>query len=267
MGNCQGSARAAETPEPPTNRGRVFVSSDGRRRLYFETYASTAPERASLIYLHGLHESLNITALARLVPALAAVGISTAAFEQHGHGRSTGLHGHLVHLDAVLADTSQFIRARVAALPAGVPFALCGHSMGGALAIVLGNLLRAEFGDRFLGAALLSPFVRLHARDRIGAFDSAVLALAAAPLCVGALGAASLGPEIVTASDFGADNKAEIARYDGAQLLLLQAGNPTLDPGAEGPAVTATPPIRRNANYSGHMRLATGGRVPLRPLR
>ena len=245
-------------PTPPPNSGRVFTSVDGKRKLYYETYTVTPP-RALVVYLHGLHESLNITSLARIRAALNSVGISVVAFEQHGHGRSTGTHGQLLSLDVVLSDTLQFVRARVAEMPGNTPFALCGHSMGGALALILGNSIRAEFGARFLGVSLLSPFVKLHARDSIGAFDAAVLSLVASPTCMPLLGGLALGPTIATVSDFGAANVLEIKRYDSATLLMLDRATDSGTSSAcvDSPATSSDPPVLRAANYTGNILLST----------
>ena len=146
---------------------------------------------------------MTIVGIERLARAFEATGISLAAFEQAGHGRSSGPPGCVRSLDALRSDTLAFI-ALVHSKQPQLPLILIGHSMGGALCLVLADQLRTTYGPLFRGLVLLSPFVKLHAKDELGCCDAWLLA------CVNGMGCggSALGPTITTETDFGKANKA-----------------------------------------------------------
>jgi alpha-beta hydrolase superfamily lysophospholipase len=83
-------------------------------------------------------------------------GITLLALDQQGHGRSTGIRGHLPSLGAATSDAYLMLEAALERHP-GVPIFLYGHSMGGNVA--LNCALRLHPPIR--GLILTSPGLRL----------------------------------------------------------------------------------------------------------
>jgi len=83
-------------------------------------------------------------------------GISLIAFDHYGHGRSDGKRGHLISLEAALADTAGIIKEANNQYP-DLPVFLYGHSMGGNIA--LNCALRKQ--PDIKGLILTSPWLEL----------------------------------------------------------------------------------------------------------
>jgi alpha-beta hydrolase superfamily lysophospholipase len=100
--------------------------------LHVEHFAARSPARLALVMVHGFSAHC---ALYRHVGAtLAERGIAFTAFDCRGHGRSGGRRGHVDDFGDYLDDLDTVVAWARAHAP-GVPWALLGHSLGGAVAI------------------------------------------------------------------------------------------------------------------------------------
>ena len=122
---------------------------DGERLHVADWPLPEGQRRASVLLVHGLGEhSGRYAALAR---QLRGWGCAVRGYDHYGHGRSSGVRGALPQPDRLLDDLAVMVDATRAAMPAGEPLILLGHSMG---ALVAASF--AARGLRPLDACVLS---------------------------------------------------------------------------------------------------------------
>lgn len=108
--------------------------------------------RAALLIVHGFAEHSG--RYEHVGSQLAAAGLAVHAYDQLGHGRSSGRRGHVRRFDDYLDDAERMI-ALVRAEHPGLPLFLLGHSMGGLVTAALARERRPEVrGIALSGAAL-----------------------------------------------------------------------------------------------------------------
>ena len=142
-------------PAAPSSTGR-FATHDAHE-LHYEVWGDAAATMPTLFVLHGFCESAETLHVQRLVKAAAGAGWRCAVHEHIGHGLSSGARAVNGSFPQLVRHSHDFVASLAATLPG--PFALCGNSVGGALAAFVGDLVRADpkTRERFVGAALLSP--------------------------------------------------------------------------------------------------------------
>jgi uncharacterized protein len=135
-------------PEPPARSGV-------HQGLAYDLFLPAGEAAAGVVVLHGA-DSSRLTHLA-FARRCAAHGLAAVAFDQRGHDDSPGaLDGRAVDDVAAVAEL----------LPAGLPLALRGSSMGGWLAVVAG----AELGAAAVVAVCPATGTGLARGLRTGAF-------------------------------------------------------------------------------------------------
>ncbi len=118
------------------------------------------PTRRVILALHGFNDSRDAWAIP--APALAAAGNAVIAPDQRGFG-ATPTRGRWPGADALVADARACVRALHARFP-GLPLAVMGESMGGAVALLLaaspaGASPAATPDDAVDATVLLAPAV------------------------------------------------------------------------------------------------------------
>jgi lysophospholipase len=108
--------------------------------------------RIQVALLHGYGEHAG--RYAHVAKAWNEMGISVLAVDLRGHGRSSGVRGHIERFSDYHLDADALIAAVRAKSPA--PVALFGHSVGGLIAL---DWLIANRGARIAATALSSPFL------------------------------------------------------------------------------------------------------------
>ena len=110
-----------------------FTATDGENlALYDWPLPEGTPARGMVLLVHGLGEHAGrYGALAR---RLNGWGFAVRAYDQYGHGQSSGPRGGLTSDLRLLNDLADFVDATRARMPAGLPLVLLGHSMGGLVA-------------------------------------------------------------------------------------------------------------------------------------
>jgi len=109
---------------------RVKVA-DGTELFVSLTPAPAGDPHGTVIIVHGLGEHSG--RYAHVTKLLGESGWSVAAYDQRGHGRSSGKRGALARPAALLEDLSEVVDFVSAKAP-GPRRILLGHSMGGAVA-------------------------------------------------------------------------------------------------------------------------------------
>ena len=119
--------------------------------LHVEHFCPASPARLVLVTVHGFGAHCGI--YRHVAGALLTRGIAVTQFDCRGHGRSQGRRGHVDRFDDYHSDLRLVVRRARERTP-GVPWALMGHSLGGA--IVLDHVLRQHSqpqADRLIAVA------------------------------------------------------------------------------------------------------------------
>ena len=125
-------------------------SAPGLHQLHLRP-PSEIPEKGAFLFFHGLGDYID-----RYPPFLKSIvnlGYHVCLTDLPGHGRSPGARGEIRSCEVIL----ELAEVSVAVLPKGVPLGVCGHSMGGLLALwtFLQQLERFDFA--WFSSPLLRP--------------------------------------------------------------------------------------------------------------
>ncbi len=146
---------------PPSLRGDALIAADGYR-LPLRSWLPEGPPRLVLLALHGFNDYSE--AFDESAQRWAEHGIATYAYDQRGFG-ATAQPGVWAGSATLIADARQAIVLLHARHP-GVPFAVLGDSMGGAVAI---GALTATGAPQVTGLVLVAP--ALWGRDDLTVFE------------------------------------------------------------------------------------------------
>lgn len=124
--------------------------------LQLEHYHARGEPRLGVVMVHGY--SAHCGLYRHVGAALASAGMAVTQFDCRGHGRSDGPRGHVTCFDDYLDDLAAVVDWARAQNPA-LPWALMGHSMGGAIALAFA-LDRARHGKP-ARLVLVAPWLKL----------------------------------------------------------------------------------------------------------
>ena len=171
-----------------------MVAADGTE-LFAQCWAPPTTPRGLLIVVHGIkdHSSRYAELSSRVVRE---TGFTVCAMDHRGHGRSAGHRASVVSFDLYLDDLDAFVRRSRERVGAGLPVFLFGHSMGGALSV----LLVTERDLDVAGVVLSAPALRVE-RHPLEIASTGVLAaiLPDAPVVASDDALFSRDPEVVRA--------------------------------------------------------------------
>ena len=128
----------------------------GGVELHVEHFDPASPARLVLVTVHGFGAHCGI--YRHVAGALLARGIAVTQFDCRGHGRSQGRRGHVDRFDDYHSDLKLVVRRARERTP-GVPWALMGHSLGGA--IVLDHVLRQQSQPQADRLVAVAPWLEL----------------------------------------------------------------------------------------------------------
>ncbi len=114
----------------PVSHGQGNLQSHGQT-LYWQAQ-SPVTTIASVIVVHGIGEHLG--RYSALSEAFIASGLALYSYDQRGHGRSSGVRGHVDQWDDYVADLNSMIQF-VKQLEGDKPLFVFGHSMGALVAL------------------------------------------------------------------------------------------------------------------------------------
>ncbi|GAP98947.1 alpha/beta hydrolase [Leptolyngbya sp. NIES-2104] len=132
-----------------------FFKSVGGLKLHYQSCQPQHQTQAIVILLHGLgsHSGRFNNVIQYLVPA----GYTVYALDLRGHGRSTGLRGHLNDWSEYRADLSRFLQV-IDEQCSNCPRFVLGHSLGGMIALDYG----LRFPTALQGIITIAPALGLN---------------------------------------------------------------------------------------------------------
>ena len=130
--------------------------------LHVEHFLPAGPARLVLIAVHGYGAYCGL--YRHVAGSLADNGIAVTQFDCRGHGHSAGRRGHVDRFDDYHADLALVVQ-RARELSPGLPWALMGHSLGGA--IVLDHVLRRKSDPQADRLIALAPWLELKLKVRM----------------------------------------------------------------------------------------------------
>jgi alpha-beta hydrolase superfamily lysophospholipase len=128
----------------------------GGSNFHVDHYLAKGDARLSLIAVHGF--SAHCGLYPHVAKAMAAKGIAVTQFDGRGHGRSDGRRGHVDDFADYLDDLGMVIDW-AKTQNSGVPWALMGHSLGGA--IVAAFTLDENRTEKPSRLVLAAPWLKL----------------------------------------------------------------------------------------------------------
>ena len=118
----------------PLRRSEQHVEAPSGRRLYCRSWCPPSPQGAPLLFVHGFGEhSGRYQAMASW---FAEKGRSVHAYDQMGHGLSSGARGHVTQFDDYLDDVEFMLQRVASSVDDPLPI-LIGHSLGGLVVAAL----------------------------------------------------------------------------------------------------------------------------------
>ena len=132
-----------------------FFKGVGGLKLHYQSWQPHHQTQAIVILLHGLgsHGGRFNNIVQYLVPA----GYRVYALDLRGHGRSSGLRGHLNHWSEYRADLSRFLKL-IDEQCSNCPRFILGHSLGGMIALDYG----LRFPTALQGIITIAPALGLN---------------------------------------------------------------------------------------------------------
>jgi len=123
--------------------------------FHVEHFRAQADVRLSVIFVHGF--SAHCALYRHVGRALSAKGVAVTTFDGRGHGRSGGQRGHVQEFADYLDDLAMIVEWARSQNP-DLPWALVGHSLGGAIVASYTLDERRTQPDR---AVLAAPYFKL----------------------------------------------------------------------------------------------------------
>jgi alpha-beta hydrolase superfamily lysophospholipase len=125
-------------------------------KLHVEHYRPRGSAKLALVMVHGFSPHCGI--YRHVGVTLAALGIAVTQFDNRGHGRSEGRRGHIEDFAEYLDDLQE-VAAWSKMQDPGLPLAMMGHSMGGA--IVVSFALDEARAEKPEALVLAAPYLKL----------------------------------------------------------------------------------------------------------
>lgn len=132
-----------------------FWNTPEGERIYVKSLSPNDVPKAVIGIVHGMGEHSN--RYFNLEPFLLKQGYAILAFDQIGHGKSSGKRGHVAHYRLLLDNIDRLILEAKTRFK-GIPFILYGHSMGGNL---VANYLLTRDVSYIRAGIISSPWLKL----------------------------------------------------------------------------------------------------------
>jgi acylglycerol lipase len=129
-----------------------WIDFNSIRGTRLTSYRFQHPNPKALVFMfHGLHvASSDATHVAK---RYYDEGYTVLAFDQEGHGKSDGIRGEVRSLEGAAKDCERFVIKSKSYYPEKLPVFLFGHSMGGAMCV----LVSLQIPDLIRGIILVAP--------------------------------------------------------------------------------------------------------------
>ncbi len=149
-----------------TERSESELATRSGERLALHTWMPDGEACGVVVVVHGLGE--HVARYGPLAAPLNAAGFAVIGADHRGHGRSSGLRGHVDGFGQYVADLTDVVRHAREQVAAG-PLIMFGHSMGGLIAlryVQVGAAPAADatvFSNPLLGVAITPPRIKTFA--------------------------------------------------------------------------------------------------------
>lgn len=144
-------APEASPPDAPEKEAQHYVNQDGQK-IFCRYWKPEAPPRALVFVVHGAGE--HCSRYDDLAQLLTGLDFLVFSHDHVGHGQSDGERMMVSDFHVFVRDGLQHVDLMQKEHP-NVPLFICGHSMGGAISILMANERPADFS----GLILISPLV------------------------------------------------------------------------------------------------------------
>lgn len=144
-------APEASPPDAPEKEAQHYVNQDGQK-IFCRYWKPEAPPRALVFVVHGAGE--HCSRYDDLAQLLTGLDFLVFSHDHVGHGQSDGERMMVSDFHVFVRDGLQHVDLMRKEHP-NVPLFICGHSMGGAISILMANERPADFS----GLILISPLV------------------------------------------------------------------------------------------------------------
>jgi alpha-beta hydrolase superfamily lysophospholipase len=142
---------------PPPQREALLHTPDDEW-LHLEHFAPPTPPRLVVVFTHGF--SSYGAPYRHVAHALVEVGCAVTLYDARGHGHSTGRRGYVRDFSDYTDDLARVVARAREPFP-GVPFALIGHSQGGAVTLDYVLSEAAEDRPRPVCAVAATPMLQI----------------------------------------------------------------------------------------------------------
>lgn len=140
------------SPQDAANKDlQHYTNADGQQ-IYCKYWKPTGKPRALVFVVHGAGE--HCCRYDDLAQILSGLNFLVFAHDHVGHGQSEGERMIVSDFQIYVRDSLQHVDLVKKTFP-DLPMFICGHSMGGAISILMANERPAEFS----GLILISPLV------------------------------------------------------------------------------------------------------------
>ena len=153
MGSPTDGGRAIGAP-PPQREDLLQTPDD--EWLHLEHFVPAGPARLVVVFTHGF--SSYGAPFRHVAQAFVEAGCAVTLYDARGHGHSTGQRGYVRDFSDYAGDLGRVVARAREPFP-GVPFALVGHSQGGA--VTLDYLLSGADHPLPTCAAVATPMLEI----------------------------------------------------------------------------------------------------------
>jgi alpha-beta hydrolase superfamily lysophospholipase len=142
----------------PAKHAEGFLQSKDGLRLYWQAWTPPGA-RAMVAVLHGYADHSG--RYGYLVDRLVASGLSVAALDFRGHGKSEGRRGHIGAFDEYLGDLDAFLAEVKKTTPGGQKLFIVSHSHGGLITARWAMERPKEASSEVAGVVFSAPYFKL----------------------------------------------------------------------------------------------------------
>jgi len=139
-----------------------FKNTEGAR-LFYQSWAPSAPLKAGLVVVHGLAEHSG--RYLNLVHEFAPSGYLVSGMDNQGHGHSEGRRSYINRFNDYVLDVDEYVDIVRRENPA-IKLFMIGHSLGGTIATAYAELHQAKLAGLILSAPALKAGSSITKKDK-----------------------------------------------------------------------------------------------------
>ena len=143
-----------------------FIINSRNHKIYYRIcLPKEMTPKATLFFTHGLGSHCNRLSYKWFIYHLNQLGYAVVLWDHEGYGYSEGMRGYIKDYKLLVADGIRVIEKTLETNSKikSLPFFVGGHSMGGAVTLLIGNQIQNSvfsWNNMYRGAVLLSPAIK-----------------------------------------------------------------------------------------------------------